>query len=129
MSNEPSATILVVDDDEDIVKLLEEIIPSIGDYRVLTALSGSKAISIIDSDHPDLVLLDIMMAGMDGTEVCRHIRSNENTSDILVIALTSIRKAEERFGDIMDSGVDDYMEKPFDFAELKNVIQWHLNNH
>ena len=46
MSNEPSATILVVDDDEDIVKLLEEIIPSIGDYRVLTALSGSKAISI-----------------------------------------------------------------------------------
>ncbi len=126
MSPEGSATILIVDDEPDIVELLANAISNMGNHRVVTALSGRKALDIIEKDPPDMVLLDIMMDGIDGMDVCRAIRSDEETEDMPVIAVTAIQKASEKFRDIMDSGVDDYLEKPLDFDELKEIVEYHL---
>ncbi len=122
-----SGTILIVDDDEDIMELLENGISPMGDYRIVTASSGSEALEIIENDPPDLIFLDIMMKDMDGTQVCRIIKGNEKTAHIPVIALTIIHKADRhRYNAIMEAGVDEYMTKPFSFEELKGLIERYL---
>ena len=127
MTGRSPATILVVDDDEDIVELLEKGISSLGNYRIVSAISGSEALAIIAKELPDLVLLDIMMEGLDGTQVCRAIKGDERTAHIPVIALTVIHKIDKkRYEDIMDSGVDEYITKPFSFVELNKVIVRHV---
>jgi CheY-like chemotaxis protein len=116
-------TILIVDDDEDIADILEKYVSSMGNYRILRALSGKEALEVVENHTPDLVLLDIMMEDIDGTEVCRAIKSAEKTSHIPVIAVTVIHKVhEKRYREILDSGVDAYVEKPFDYSVLKDVI-------
>ena len=130
MPDEPSATILIVDDDVDIAELLDTVVSAMGDYRTFTAFSGSEALELVERESPDLVLLDIMMDDMDGTEVCRAIKGNEKTSHIKVLAITSIHKTETgRYREILDSGVDDYLTKPFSFDDLKTRIERHLENY
>ena len=127
MPDPSSATILIVDDDNDILKLLEEYVSLIGDYRVILASSGREALEKVKVNSPDLILLDIMMEGMDGTEVCQLLKSNERTSHIPVIAATVIQKFQHvQYEEIMDSGVDGYVEKPFDYRTLEETIKRHL---
>jgi len=130
MSDNPSATILIVDDEEDIVSLLENGISLMGNYRTLAALSGEEALKIIEKEPPDLVLLDIMMDGMSGTEVCRAIKADSRTSHIPVVAVTVVSSIESKaYDEIMKSGVDDYVEKPFDLYDIKKVIERQLKVH
>ncbi len=129
MAEEPEASILIVDDDRDIAGLLEETVSIMGNYRIVTALSGKECLEIMQGDLPDLVLLDIMMRDMDGTEVCRAIKKDERTSHIPVIAVTVIQKVHViRYREIMASGVDEYVEKPFEFEELEEIIKRHLKS-
>jgi len=115
------AKILVVDDEEDILVLIKYNLEKEG-YRVLTALSGETALNLVRSEVPDLVLLDLMLPGVDGTEVCRQIKGNNNTSHISVIMLTA--KSEEM--DIvigLELGADDYITKPFSPRVLRARVK------
>lgn len=108
-----SAKILAVDDEERIRQFLQRGLTFEG-YRVETAADGQEALEKARDDPPDLVLLDLMLPGMDGIEVCRRIRS---ASDVPILMLTAKEAIEDRVAGL-DAGADDYLVKPFSFDEL-----------
>jgi two-component system alkaline phosphatase synthesis response regulator PhoP len=127
MEESETRTILIVDDDEQIADMMEEFVRFMGNYNTVKAYSGSKALEAVQEKSPDLVLLDIMMDDMPGTEVCRTLKADEKTSHIPVVAVTVVHRFQEvRFREIMDSGVDDYVGKPFEFEDLKAAIERQL---
>lgn len=108
-----AALVLVVDDDLNLLKMVSRTLELEG-YRVLTAGNGKQALLLIEKQNPDLVLLDIMMPGMDGFEVCERVR---DFSNVPVVMLTAKGQIEDiRHG--LDLGADDYMTKPFGADEL-----------
>jgi adenylate cyclase len=111
----PDPLVLVVDDLATNVRLLEAVLSPKG-FRVATASSGEEALDVLGSEHPDLVLLDIVMPGMDGYEVCRRICEDPVTAFLPVIMITASGE-QEKIGAI-ESGADDFVNKPFDQAEL-----------
>ncbi|HET7352578.1 MAG TPA: response regulator [Gaiellaceae bacterium] len=117
MSTEAEITprILVVDDLPANVRLLEAVLEPAG-FSVSSASSGPEALDLVASELPDLVLLDVQMAGMNGYEVCRRIRENEATELIPVVMVTS-HDSEARIDGIR-AGADDFVTKPFDHQEL-----------
>jgi adenylate cyclase len=117
MSAEPETQerILVVDDVEANVRLLEAILAPAG-FVVSSASSGPEALELVTAELPDLVLLDVQMAGMNGYEVCRRIRENDTTALIPVVMVTS-HDSEARIDGIR-AGADDFVTKPFDQQEL-----------
>ncbi len=113
MSDE--TTILVVDDLAQNVRLLDAVLTPRG-YRVLSAESGEEALDLLGREQPHLVLLDILMPGMDGYEVCRRIRENPDTAFLPVVMVTA-SDAQQKVRAI-EAGADDFVTKPFDQAEL-----------
>jgi adenylate cyclase len=111
----PDPLILVVDDLPQNVRLLDAVLSPQG-FRVVTASSGKEALDVLSKEHPDLVLLDILMPGIDGYEVCRRIREDPGTAFLPVIMITA-SEGEEKIRAI-ESGADDFVHKPFDQAEL-----------
>ena len=109
------ATIMVVDDVPENVRLLEAVLVPRG-YDVTTAGSGEEAIEKVGADPPNLILLDLMMPGMDGHEVCRRLRS-EPASQFLPIVMVTASGAQEKVR-ALETGADDFITKPFDQAEL-----------
>ena len=109
------ATILVVDDQAQNVRLLDAVLSPRG-YRVVSAESGEEALDLLRDEQPHLVLLDILMPGMDGYEVCRRIRANAETAFLPVVMITA-SDAQQRVRGI-EAGADDFITKPFDQAEL-----------
>ncbi len=105
------ATILVVDDEEDIIELVELNLTREG-YRVLGCTTGEKALEIARSKLPNLIVLDLMLPGIDGLEVCRRLKSSPKTGRIPIVMLTA--KGEDT--DVvtgLELGADDYVTKPF----------------
>jgi class 3 adenylate cyclase len=111
----PDPLILVVDDLAQNVRLLEAVLSPKG-FRVAAASSGEQALDVLSKEHPDLVLLDILMPGMDGYEVCRRIRQDPGTAFLPVIMITA--SGEEEKIRAIEAGADDFVSKPFDQAEL-----------
>ncbi len=111
----PDPLILVVDDLPQNVRLLDAVLSPRG-FRVVTASSGEEALDVLGKEHPDLVLLDILMPGIDGYEVCRRIRADPGTAFLPVIMITA--SAGEEKVRAIESGADDFVHKPFDQAEL-----------
>jgi class 3 adenylate cyclase len=111
----PDPLILVVDDLPQNVRLLDAVLSPQG-FRVTTASSGKEALDVLSKEHPDLVLLDILMPGIDGYEVCRRIREDPGTAFLPVIMITA-SGGEDKIRAI-ESGADDFVHKPFDQAEL-----------
>ena len=116
-----SGRVLVVDDDELICDLVSETLSFEG-YDVDAAYSGEQALSILDRLPVDLVLLDIMMSGIDGFEVCRRILSKDNTRDIPVIFLTAKGQFEDELRGY-EEGAFDYITKPFHPLSLAPTIR------
>ena len=110
------ARILVVDDTPANVKLLAELLTYKG-YSVATAASGEEGLKQVAERHPDLVLLDIMMPGLNGYEVCRTIRADPATSMLPVVLVTSLDPGQERIKGI-EAGADDFLTKPINQGEL-----------
>ena len=111
----PDPLVLVVDDLAQNVRLLEAVLSPKG-FRVAAASSGQEALDALGGKHPDLVLLDILMPGMDGYEVCRRIREDPGTAFLPVIMITA--SGEEEKIRALEAGADDFVNKPFDQAEL-----------
>ncbi|CAM3592844.1 response regulator transcription factor [Micrococcus flavus] len=107
------ARILVVDDDEALAEMIGIVLRS-DDYEVSFAADGTSAVPAFRSSHPDLVLLDLMLPGIDGLEVCRQIRAE---SDVPIVMLTAKSDTEDVVRGL-ESGADDYVPKPFKPAEL-----------
>jgi two-component system cell cycle response regulator len=111
-----TARILVVDDIPANVKLLE--VRLLAEYfEVLTATNGPDAIETCENGKVDVVLLDVMMPGMDGFDVCRELRAGERTRAIPVLMLTALDEVSDRTRGFL-VGADDYLGKPFDRGEL-----------
>lgn len=114
-------TILVVEDEEDILALLQFNLMK-ADYNVECAACGEEALQAIAKHNPDLILLDLMLPGIGGLEICETLRRDQKTSEIPIIMLTA--KGEE--ADVvkgLELGADDYMTKPFSIKVLLARIQ------
>jgi class 3 adenylate cyclase/CheY-like chemotaxis protein len=111
----PDPLILVVDDLAQNVRLLEAVLSPKG-FRVAAASSGEQALDVLSKERPDVVVLDILMPGMDGYEVCRRIRQDPGTAFLPVIMITA--SGEEEKIRAIEAGADDFVSKPFDQAEL-----------
>ena len=105
--------ILLIEDDEAIVKIIRRTLTYEG-YQVEAALDGEAGLASARSVHPDLVVLDWMLPGIDGLEVCQRLRVNENVPILMLTAKDSLHDRVEG----LDSGADDYMVKPFEIDEL-----------
>jgi two-component system response regulator MprA len=108
------ARVLVVDDDPKILSLLRRGLSFEG-YRVTTAEDGPGALAAARDEPPDLVVLDVMMPGLDGLEVCRRLRAG--AEDVPILMLTARDTVPDRVAGL-DAGADDYLVKPFAFDEL-----------
>lgn len=108
--------ILVVDDHPS-SRMTAVALLSVEGYSVLEAESGSAALECIAHTNPDLILLDVMMPGMDGYEVCRHLKQNEHTRLIPIVFVTALNDRRARLRGI-EAGGDDFLSKPFDQLEL-----------
>jgi DNA-binding response OmpR family regulator len=105
--------ILAVDDDRNNLKMLDFLLREEG-YEVLTTDNGRTALDLVDSQNPDLVILDVMMPQVDGLEVCRRIRQ---TMDVPIIMLSAKGETADRVSGL-EIGADDYLAKPFEPSEL-----------
>lgn len=111
-----AATVLVVDDEKDLVDLVKYHLEKEG-LKCLEARDGETALQVAKERLPDLVVLDLMLPGLDGLEVCRKLRKDPKTSSIAIIMLTA--KAEEVDRIVgLEMGADDYLVKPFSPREL-----------
>ena len=109
-------TVLVIDDEPELAKLVDYNLTKAG-YLVLTARDGEAGIAAARKHAPDLVVLDVMMPGLDGWEVCKKLRAEPSTAAVPVIMLTA--KAEEADRVLgLELGADDYLVKPFSVREL-----------
>ncbi|MBO8168917.1 MAG: response regulator transcription factor [Thermoanaerobacteraceae bacterium] len=115
------ATILVIDDDKKITTFLRRSLIYEG-YEVLTANDGITGLNLVEQQSPDLIILDIMMPGMDGIEVCRQLRK---TSNVPILMLTAKDDVSDRVTGL-DAGADDYLVKPFSLEELLARIRAQL---
>lgn len=113
--SEEKPKILVVDDIPENVRLLEAVLVPHG-YEVVTARDGTSALALVESEQPDLVLLDVFMPELDGYSVCTRLRENEETAVLPVIMVTS-SVGEEKVRAI-EAGADDFIPKPFNHHEL-----------
>ncbi|MDH4183873.1 MAG: response regulator [Nitrospinota bacterium] len=117
--------ILIVDDDPNVALLMRLTLSRDGAFDLQTASNGEEALQLAHQFHPDLMLLDLMMPGMDGMEVCRRIKADDSVKGISVIMVTARREP----GDIirgMDLGADDYVTKPFNPEELLARVRVHM---
>ena len=117
-------TILVVDDNVDNVEILRAFLESRG-YVVAEAQDGRAALAKLEQVRPALVLLDVMMPGMDGWQVCRTIKNHPDFGDTRVVMVTAKGGFEDKFEGLR-SGADDYVVKPVDLKELADKVQRNL---
>lgn len=124
-TNHPIPHILLVDDEPNNLFLLEELLRSEG-YRTLSVTSGIEALAAAECEQPDLILLDVMMPGLNGFEVCRHLRESDELQSIPVIFLTALddEASQIRGTDMM---ADDYLTKPIRsellLSKVKNILR------
>lgn len=115
--------ILIVDDQPEVRELVDVTL-RIGDYTIWQAASGDQALAIAHAEHPDLILLDVMMpnSSIDGFEVCRQLKSDPMTQDINIVLLTARgQEADIEMG--RKVGADDYFTKPFSPLQLMNKVE------
>jgi two-component system alkaline phosphatase synthesis response regulator PhoP len=113
--------ILVIEDDPHILDLIRKTLQNVG-YEVVTALDGSEGLRKVKETHPQLVVLDISLPGMDGYQICHYLRSDQETLNLPILMVTALsRPTDQRHG--FEVGADDYLTKPFHLSDLVTKIQ------
>jgi CheY-like chemotaxis protein len=115
------ASILVVDDSVSESKLIRKVLEDAG-HSVSTAASGEEALTVVAKSRPELIILDVVMPGKSGFEVCRAIKKSRETADIPVILLTSKSRDSDRFWG-MRQGASEYLTKPVEPAQLLGTVK------
>lgn len=113
-------TILVVEDNPINLQLVQVLLTRHG-YNVLTAGDADTALSVLKESRPALILMDIQLPGMDGLQLTRLLKSNPNTKDIIILALTAYAMKDDE-AKVLDAGCDGYITKPFDTRGLPMKI-------
>ena len=116
--------ILIVDDDSINLKMLRKIFDHI-EFHVIQASGGREALKIVENDHPDLIILDIVMPDLDGGDVANIIKENPSTQNIPIIFLSSLIKKEEEKYSSNKNGIY-LMAKPFDREALLRIVRENL---
>ena len=118
-------TILVVDDNHDNVEIIRQYLEARG-YPVAVAFDGDEALSAFETARPTLVLLDVMMPGRDGWEVCRIMKQHpELGRTVRIVMVTALGEWEDK-REALQTGADDYVEKPFDLPRLVHTVERNL---
>ncbi len=112
--------ILVVDDSPTALKAITDALTGTG-HRIITATDGNEALQKVAQEHPDLILLDVVMPGKNGFQVCRQLKMDLSTKDIKIILVTSKNQPSDRFWGLKQ-GADAYITKPFAEAELRASV-------
>ena len=108
--------ILIVDDEEKNIKLIKGILAS-GHYQIYEALNGEEALKQVADNDPDLILLDIMMPGMDGFEVCKRLKEDESTQMIPIVMVTALNEKEHSIKAMKVGADDEYVGRVVDGQE------------
>jgi DNA-binding response OmpR family regulator len=112
--------ILAVDDNEDILEIMKLILEDYG-YEVATLADGMMIFDAIDANHPDLILLDVMLGNADGRELCRQLKLKQETHDIPVILVSASHQVADRLS-LNNGAPDDFLAKPFDINDLLEKV-------
>ena len=117
--------ILIIEDEKDIAELLEYNL-GVGGYYTCVANNGETGLKVARKQNPDLILLDLMLPGIQGLDVCQIIKTDEDTENIPIVMLTALGQ-EENIVKGLESGADDYITKPFSFkillARIESVLR------
>ena len=125
MTDLSKCKVLVVDDTEANIDLLVEALGD--DYELMVAMEGEETLEMVLEEPPDLILLDIMMPGMDGFEVCEKLKTIPATAQIPFIFLSG-KSDKEDIDKGMELGALDYIIKPFDLTDVQDRVRKHLKN-
>jgi two-component system alkaline phosphatase synthesis response regulator PhoP len=123
----PRGKVLIVDDNPQNLELLEAYMEDLPEVQTLTATNGEAALEVVRREHPDLVLLDVMMPKMSGFEVCKRMKGDPSTADIAVVMVTALNEQMD-IARGMESGTDDYLTKPVSRQDLIGRIRSLLRN-
>ena len=118
---EARPSILVVDDNEDNANIIRDYLEAKG-YPITVAYNGDEALALFAKDKPAIVLLDVMMPGRDGWQVCRAIKATPEGRSTRVVMVTALQDWMDK-RQAIETGADDYVEKPFELAKLAQVVE------
>ncbi len=124
--NSPRSKILIVDDERMLRLGLARCMENAG-FETLTAEDGEQALALVRAEKPGLVVLDVMMRGMNGLDVCRALRSDPSARGIRIVFLSARGQERER-AEGLEAGADYYMTKPFDYRDLIRVVKQLMEN-
>lgn len=122
VAERPRNTVLLVDDNAQNLELLEIYMEELEDARIVSAVNGLEALEKVAEYSPDLILMDIMMPKMSGFEVCKRLKNNPATRDIIIVMVTALNET----GDVeraAECGADDYVAKPIDRRALLALVR------
>ena len=122
----PNKTVLVVDDERQLVEVIESQLKTVG-YQVLTAMEGNSALELAKSRKPDIILLDILMPGISGTEVAEELSKDPSTKDIPIVFLTALQKRGD-FLKLEGMGKHSSLAKPFRIKELLDQLKQRIGS-
>jgi phosphoserine phosphatase RsbU/P len=117
-------TILVVDDQPANLKVLFSFLKT-HEFQIRVADNGEKALRVLENEQPDLILLDVLIPGMNGFEICKQIKENKDTANIPVIFMTALNSVEDKMTGFEAGGVD-YITKPFQQVEVLARVNTHV---
>lgn len=116
--------VLIMDDEPDILDAMALILDDFG-YGVKTSTTGSNVFEMVDVFQPDVVLIDVLMAGQDGRDICKTLKASDQTKNLPVIMVSAHPTVKES---VFAAGADDFVAKPFDIHDLVETIQKHTTN-
>lgn len=114
--------VLVADDDAFIRKLIATTLEDVAGVHLIEARNGEEAVALADSEHPELVFLDVAMPNLDGIEACRRMRAHPQTAGTPIVMLTASARYEDE-SRAADAGADRYLTKPFSPLDLLRLVE------
>ena len=108
---------LIVDDDEELVELIRDALDADGRFEIRVANNGFDAGMMVKEDHPDIIVLDIMLPDINGKEVCQRVRSDSNLDDVKIICISGMVE-QDKIEDLKASGANEFVQKPFEVEQL-----------
>ncbi|MFZ0391274.1 MAG: response regulator [Calditrichia bacterium] len=120
-ATQQNATILIVEDNPESVNLLTYFLEPAG-YRVVVAQTGTEAVSAVEREKPDMILLDVVLPEMNGFEICERLKKNQETFHIPIIMITALKELKDKIKGL-EAGADDFITKPFENVELLTRVK------
>jgi CheY-like chemotaxis protein len=121
------ALVLIGEDEPDNQVILQTVVESLVGARVALAGDGLAVLASVQRERPHMILLDLMMPGLDGLQVTRHLKGDPATASIPIVAVSAMARPDDREA-ALAAGCDDFVRKPFELDDLEAVIRTYLDN-